>query len=834
MCLRYRRLLVASCLLASLMSAGLVAFAKDKDKEKDKPAREQPARAGAAAAAGRAEPSANRGGNAAAKEAPRQRVEAAPKAERRNDSPPPASTRSMPQANSGNGPSKQNAALRDNRGNNDRGAAKAVSGGQVTDSRASVNSRPDRGKVDPTPGGQPDVRVDRRDRNPQVNANPQSGVIPGANLSLGGLNQRDNDKNKTDRREDSKPKLDAGKPGGNQIPRVGGAGNPGGALPTGPSLGGTNGNKARDRRDDNDKNRDGLDKNSLPKLDLPKNEPGRPGLNPGGNAKTGNPAGKLPTGPTLGGTGGNNANDRRGNDDKNRDGRDKNGLPKLEIPRNEPGRPNLNPGGDARPGVVRGNVNLPGSGNTTNIGKDDIRHRTTPVRVEKNGHVPKLDARPDVVNLKPEVSERIANLRQTHDHREFERQLNELKAMPDAKSHAHLAGLKLDRVSGVYQQRVEQHDFRHLHESDVGRRLNLDRQFQLHRHGDLSRQLNLGPALVQAGGWQHRHHGLVVSNFTQSSFSGWYAGGGYYPRYCWTPRWTPWVDWCWWDTCLPIYDPRPVYCRPIVYTPCPTWVVYEYPVWQPLPVATCGTWVDVPPVVVDSGTDLQLLATRFVDNGHPDQNLGPRYRVWLRNNGPLSATTPFNVMLIAANDPVPQADLPQAGAVVNGIAAGEIQSVDIRLPLAANRLAVTPEGQRIPFGYLHVLIDSHRELAESNESNNGAVVARNDILPVDPAAFSSDVSAGAPGTVINVAGEGLGPEPGQVIVSINGLQLQAEIHGWYDLGVRFALPNIALAGATDADILIVRGDGAAANPLDFDLVPQTMLGESPLPPIPSP
>jgi hypothetical protein len=191
-------------------------------------------------------------------------------------------------------------------------------------------------------------------------------------------------------------------------------------------------------------------------------------------------------------------------------------------------------------------------------------------------------------------------------------------------------------------------------------------------------------------------------------------------------------------------------------------------------------------------------------------------------------------MLIAANDPVPQADLPQAGAVMNGIEAGQIQSVDIRLPLAANRLAATPEGQRIPFSYLHVIVDSHRELAESNESNNGSVVARNDILPVDPAAFSSDVSAGAPGTVINVAGEGLGPEPGQVIVSINGLQLQAEIHGWYDLGVRFALPNIALASPTDADILIVRGDGAAANPLDFEIVPQTMLGESPMPPIPSP
>ncbi len=846
------RLLVAGCLLTSLIPAGFAAFAK----EKDKPTREPAARAAKPAAAARAESNANRAASSAPKEAPRprvepaprrvepaprierrndnnppaasrslprvepapKRVEPAPRIERRNDNTPPAVGRSLPQVNPGNVPSKRVEVPRDNRGNNDRSPAQAIGGGQGVDPRSSQNSRPDRGQVNSTPKVQPDVRVDRREQNPQVNVNPQPRTIPGGNPALGGPNPREN-----------------GKPGGNPIPRVGGSGNPGVTLPTGPALRGADGNRARERRDDNDKNHVGGDKNSLPKLEIPRSEPGRPSLNSGSDAKAGNPGGRLPSSPTLGGTGTNNFLDRHGDNDRNRDPRDKIGLPKLEVPKNEPSRPHLNPGNASGTGVVRGDVNRHGSANTTIIGKDDIRHRTTPIRIEKNGHAPKLDARPEVAHLKPEVSQRIDQLRQTRDHKEFERHLHELKALPDAKSNAHLAGLKLDRVSGVYQHRIERHDFDRLHNSDVGRRLNLDRQFQLHRHGDLSRQLNLGPNLVQAGGWQHRHHGRVVPTFTQSSFSVWYAGGGYYPRYCWTPRWTPWVDWCWWDTCLPIYDPRPVYCRPIVYNPCPTWVVYEYPVWQPLPVvATCGTWVDVPPVVVDSGTDLQLLATRFVDNGHPDQNLGPRYRVWVRNNGPLSTTTPFNVMLIAANEPVPQADLPQAGAVVNGIAAGEIQSVDIRLPLAANRLAVTPEGQRIPFGYLHVLVDSHRELVEPDESNNGAVVARNDILPVDPAAFSSDVSAGAPGTVINVAGEGLGPEPGQVIVSINGLQLQAEIHGWYDLGVRFALPNIALAGATDADILIVRGDGAAANPLDFDMVPQAMLGESPLPPIPSP
>ena len=792
--------LVWGCLLVGLMSAGVVAMAKDKEKEK--PAREQPA-ARATPAAGRAESNNNnRGGNSNAGEQPRQRPEPAPRsepprAERRNDSPPPVN-RAATQPNVGNGPAR--------RDDSPRGNA----------------------------GGPTEPRNTGRDRSP-INAGNQFPNGNGGGIQpVAGTN---NDKNKAEqrrdeRREEPKPRPGAGQPGGgqpggNNVPKVGGnagsnnvpniprtgGGNPGNNPPTIPVIpgvgGADNNNKARDRREENEKNRD--------RNNPPRNEPGRPNTVPGTTPKTGSPQVTIPGQPGVGGA------NVKGRD--RRDDNDKNTLPKLDV-----GRNGVDPkGGD------RLKNSPPLIGNGTVIGKDAHRPRPTPVQVEKNGHAPKLDLQKPVVrDVKPEINDKLVKLRETKDQKEFHKQLKELQGMPDAKANSRLAGMKLDRVSGVYQDRIEKHDFQHLQDSNVGRRINLDRQFQLHRHGDLSRQMNLGPALIQAGGWSHRHHGVVVSSFTTSSFSCWYAGGGYYPTYCWCPRWTPWVDWCWWDSCLPIYDPRPIYCRPIVYNPCPTWVVYDYPVWQPLPVVTCGTWIDVPPVVYDSGTDLQLLATRFVDNGHPDQNLGPRYRVWLRNNGPLSTTVPFNVLLVAGNDLVPSVDLPQAGAIVNGIDAGEIQSVDIRLPLAANRLGLNPEGLRIPFNYLHVLVDSHRELVESNESNNGSVVARNDILPVDPAVFSSDVSVGAPGTIINLAGEGLGPEPGQVIVSVNGLQLQAEIHGWYDLGVRIALPNIALAGAVDADILVIRGDGAAANPLDFDLVPASMMDDASLPPVPSP
>ena len=121
---------------------------------------------------------------------------------------------------------------------------------------------------------------------------------------------------------------------------------------------------------------------------------------------------------------------------------------------------------------------------------------------------------------------------------------------------------------------------------------------------------------------------------------------------------------------------------------------------------------------------------------------------------------------MASNDREAAADLPQAGVRVTGMKPGETQSVDIRLPFEASLMGRSPEGQPTPFSYLHVLVDSHQEIPEISEANNGVVIARSDVLPVDPAIFAADASEAPAGTVINVAGEGFGPEPGQVLVHV--------------------------------------------------------------------
>ncbi|WP_417385697.1 hypothetical protein [Gimesia sp.] len=363
--------------------------------------------------------------------------------------------------------------------------------------------------------------------------------------------------------------------------------------------------------------------------------------------------------------------------------------------------------------------------------------------------------------------------------------------------------------------------FNALINSKNNKQWNLKKQFELHKKGDVARQLHLNQNLLKHGGWRNRTlFGNMANSFTHTHFGSWYAGPGMYPSYCWSPHWSAWVDWCWWDWCHPICDPRPLICRPIICSPCGPWVWYNCPVWQPLPVVTCGTWVDIEPIVINSGLDLQMLAVRFVDSGHAEEELGPRFRVWFRNNSVVDINQPFNVMLLASNSREAVAGVPEAGTRVDNIAAGQIQSVDIRLPFAASTLSTDAEGNLVPFEQLHVLIDSHREIPEAFEENNGAVVARVDVLPVDPALFSADSDVVFSGGMVNLAGEGLGPEPGKVLMSLNGMNFEAEIYGWYDLGVRIQLPELPLLDVADATFVIVRGDGAASNPIDLQLAPQ--------------
>ncbi|MBN1394086.1 MAG: hypothetical protein JW959_03590 [Pirellulales bacterium] len=367
------------------------------------------------------------------------------------------------------------------------------------------------------------------------------------------------------------------------------------------------------------------------------------------------------------------------------------------------------------------------------------------------------------------------------------------------------------------RQHLSKAELHRLTAGKKARSLELAKQYRMVRRGDVARRMEL----YKPGPHQKFHRGRVSPQYNHHCFKHRYWGPSLYVGVHWYPKWSTWVRWSWGYASDPYWDPRPIFCRPIYYEPAPLWVFWETPVWRPLPVVACGTWVDLPPApIADPRIDLELVAVRFVDPGHPEENLGPRYRVWFRNNSNRPIALPFDVILFAGDAQRPAAEMPQAGVRVAAVAAGEIQSVDVRLPIEVYEAGRDEKGNLVPFSVLHVLVDAADEIAETAEENNSASLAPADVLPVDPAAFELEPTAVVPGEEVVVAGEGFGPQPGQVLLVVGNEEIDAEIAGWYDLGVRFTAPELAIAGPTEAEVIVVRGDRAAANPLRITISPK--------------
>jgi hypothetical protein len=240
------------------------------------------------------------------------------------------------------------------------------------------------------------------------------------------------------------------------------------------------------------------------------------------------------------------------------------------------------------------------------------------------------------------------------------------------------------------------------------------------------------------------------------------------------------------------------------------------------------TWVDDQPPSADEASDkvdLEIVAVRLVDNGHAEKKIGPRYRIWIGNNSKLPLDRPFDVAIATAEKigEAPEGQtLPHGAKRIKGIDAGQAVPVDIRLPLAANETVKSDGGESVAkFPVLEIVIDPRNEIDEASKKNNAGAMEREKIELVDPSLFAAETKEVASGTPLNLAGEGFGPEAGQAVVRVGGLELNAQIEGWYDLGARIKMPELPLASATKAQLVLIRGDGAATNPLEIDLAATT-------------
>jgi hypothetical protein len=130
------------------------------------------------------------------------------------------------------------------------------------------------------------------------------------------------------------------------------------------------------------------------------------------------------------------------------------------------------------------------------------------------------------------------------------------------------------------------------------------------------------------------------------------------------------------------------------------------------------------------GMDLELVEVRQLDRGDMAKNLGPAYRVMIRNKNGAAVTGQFNVALAASLGRQATSDSAFAMTRVNGLEAGQMLAVEVRLPAKAWSLGQNADGQSVAYAYLTAVADSHQELAESDRSNDFMVLGRGEIVMV--------------------------------------------------------------------------------------------------------
>ena len=89
---------------------------------------------------------------------------------------------------------------------------------------------------------------------------------------------------------------------------------------------------------------------------------------------------------------------------------------------------------------------------------------------------------------------------------------------------------------------------------------------------------------------------------------------------------------------------------------------------------------------------------------------------------------PFNVALAASIGRQATAESAFATQRVNGLEAGQVLTVDLRLPVQAYNMGLNADGQPVPFTWLTAVVDSHLEVPEVDRENNYTVLNRREIV----------------------------------------------------------------------------------------------------------
>jgi hypothetical protein len=263
------------------------------------------------------------------------------------------------------------------------------------------------------------------------------------------------------------------------------------------------------------------------------------------------------------------------------------------------------------------------------------------------------------------------------------------------------------------------------------------------------------------------------------------------------------------------------YCRPVYRTP----IIIHKPivhVVQPRPVLVVApprvvVPVPVQPVVVPQ--PLQMLAVRFVDPGFAAKGVGPRYRVTIKNIGPVPIQRVFDIVLAAGVDPQFSPELPSAAEQVVAMGPGEIISLDIRLPVECLAMKFPGEDRPAPFSHLFVMLAEQQDLLGNVSIEKLALVPRIGLPMVDLAIAQPASNVAPVGAKVQLSGEGFGLAPGRIILEMPGVKLNARVLDWNALGAVLELPQLNLAAPAAARLVVIRTDGQTAPAIPVKLVP---------------
>ncbi len=131
-----------------------------------------------------------------------------------------------------------------------------------------------------------------------------------------------------------------------------------------------------------------------------------------------------------------------------------------------------------------------------------------------------------------------------------------------------------------------------------------------------------------------------------------------------------------------------------------------------------------PPQAGNSPIDLVVENIIFAEPAN--KVVGPAYKVLVRNQGSVPAAK-FSIGLFASNDGKVNEKCPKAFLEVRDLAPNTVGEYTIRLPLAAEKMVDADSKEAKPYTHVATAVDFFGLIPEADESNNTALLLRDEI-----------------------------------------------------------------------------------------------------------